>query len=399
MGRNLIFALTAMLAFSPVASFANQPAAAKMEALDPSCDSLFYRGIENLDQAISENPNRLDLYMGKIDAMLAKKNYESVFVTSNKLIEVSQANNNAWLDANNQPMGMDGYRSFTEITSRISTLSERGQNGYAVALINKLVAAYPQESSFKKFMADYLFENKKEDAAYTIYNSIVNDYITDLAFVNKMAGLYASHFEIDKMNRMCTILETSGDDTYRKFAEKYRYDHETVDVDFNNIEAFAKKNPKAIVALTDRFVNGDQSLTLEELSTLYFGHAVTKKGCAPLWSQTRLAQSLFEEGKYTECLAACEKALERHPASLAANVYAYKALRQINDKSARLDNYKMRCDQLAHMIDCSAGNTSHQTFKILWQDDEDAFVDFYLADSSNIETDFANPNFFAVNGK
>lgn len=399
MGRNLIFVMTAMLALMPTLGFANEPAAASALALDSSCDSTFYRGINNLDQIVSENPNRLDLYFGKMDAMLEKKNYEAVFTTANQLIEVSKKNSNNWLDSEGNLLGVDGMKSFRKVTDRISTLIQRGQNGYAVALINKLVASYPQESSFKMFMADYLYENKKENDAYTIYSSIVSDYVTDLAFVNKMANLYASHLDIERMHEMCNILEASGNARYTQNAKKLRYEHETVDVNFDAIEAFAKKNPKAIVELTDRFKSGDPDLTLEELSIIYFGHATTKRGCTPLWAENNAAQSLYDEGKYEECLAICEKALERHPVSLAANVFAYKSLRQINESSNKVANYKLRCEQLAHMVNCSGGNTANQTYKILWQEDEDVFVEFYLNDSFKMNSNFSNPVFFAVNGK
>jgi len=400
MGRNLILAVTAMLALMPMTGFAKTPAASNPLALDVTCDSTFYQGINNLDQIISENPNRLDLYLGKMDAMLSKKNYEAVFVTANQMIEVSKKNNNAWLDFNGSPMGENGFQGLKTVTNRISTLIERGQNGYAVALINKLVTSYPQESYFKMYMADYLYENKKENDAYTIYTSIISDYVSDLAFVDKMANLYAAHLDINKMNEMCNILEASGNLAYVERAKKLRYDHETVDVNFDAIEAFAKKNPKAIAELTDRFKAGDPDLTLEELSIIYFGHATTKRGCTPLWAENNAAQALYEEGKYDECLAICEKALERHPISLAANAFAYKALRQIQGpNSSKVANYKLRCEQLAHMVDCSGGNAAHQTYKILWQEDEDVFVEFFLAENFRTNSDFTNPIFFAVNGK
>jgi len=397
MGRNLIFVMTFMLAFMPAMGFASEPADALV--LDVTCDSAFYRGINNLDAVIEENPNRLDLYLGKMDAMMNKCNYEAVFVTANQLIEISKKNNNAWLDRNNEPFGEVGFQAFKTITTRISQLIRRSQNGYAVALINKLVASYPQESSFKMFMADYLYDNKKESDAYTIYCSIISDYVTDLSFVHKMANLYATHLDIDKMTEMCNILEASGNAKYAQKAKQLRYDHETVDVNFDAIEALAKKNPRAIAELTERFKNGDPDLTLEELSFIYFGHATTKRGCTPLWAENNAAQSLYDAGKYEECLSICEKALERHPISLAANVFAYKAMRQINEGSSKTANYKLRCEQLAHMVDCSGGNTAHQTYKILWQEDEDVFVEFYLSEAFRMNSDFSNPVFFAINGK
>lgn len=400
MGRNLIIVVTAMLAFMPAMGFASKPAEAEALVLDVTCDSTFYQGIKNLDEIIAENPNRLDLYLGKMDAMLSKKNYEAVFVTANKLIEVSKNNNNAWVDRNNAPFGEVGFQAFKTVTDRISSLIKRGQNGYAVALINKLVASYPQESSFKLFMADYLYENKKESDAYTIYCSIASDYVTDLPFVYKMANLYATHLNIEKMTEMCNIMEASGNNFYAEKAKKLRYDHETVDVNFDAIEAFAKKNPKAIAELTDRFKAGDPDLTLEELSIIYFGHATTKRGCTPLWAESNAAQSLYDSGKYEECLSICEKALERHPISLAANAFAYKALRQIAGSSnAKVANYKLRCEQLAHMVDCSGGNTANQTYKILWQEDEDVFVEFFLSEDIRNNSNFSNPIFFAANGK
>lgn len=387
-----------MLAIMPTLGFAKGAAAADPLALDATTDSTFYRGINNLDQVISKNPCRLDLYLGKMDAMLVKKNYESVFVTANQLIEASKKNNNAWLDKNGAPMGEQGFKTFQTITDRITKLIACGQNGYAVALINKLVASYPQNSYFKMYMANYLYDNKKENEAYTIYTSIVSDYVTDLAFVNKMANLYATHLDIEKMNEMCNILEASGSEPYVGRAKKLRYDHETVDVNFDAIEAFAKSNPAAVAELTDRFKNGDADLTLEELSIIYFGHATTKRGCTPLWAESNAAQSLYEAGKYEECLAICEKALERHPVSLAANAFAYKSLRQMSGNASKIANYKLRCEQLAHMVDCSAGNTAHQTYKILWQEDEDVFVEFFLKKDMRKTLDFANPNFFALNG-
>lgn len=400
MGRNLILVMTALLTLMPAMGLANKPAEAQVPVLDVTCDSTFYQGINNLDVLIAQNPNRLDLYLGKMDAMMSKKNYEAVFVAANQLIEVSKKNNNAWVDRKNVPFGEVGFAAFKTVTNRISALIERGQNGYAVALINKLVASYPQESEFKMFMADYLYDNKKENDAYTIYCSIVSDYVTDLTFVSKMANLYAAHLDFDKMNEMCNIMEASGNGVYAQKAKQLRYAHETVDVNFDAIEAFAKKNPKAIAELTDRFKAGDPDLTLEELSIIYFGHATTKRGCTPLWAESNAAQSLYDEGKYEECLAICEKALERHPISLAANAFAYKSLRQISGNTgSKVANYKLRCEQLAHMVDCSGGNAAHQTYKILWQEDEDVFVEFFLSEDYRVNSNFTNPYFFAANGK
>ena len=158
-------------------------------------------------------------------------------------------------------------------------------------------------------------------------------------------------------------------------------------------------------------------MSLRDLSIVYFGHALTPEcNSTQLWDIN--ADSLLRNEKYEELLKVCEETLEKHPASLAANLFASMCSEHLDNPNGEL--YYLRCSQIGRMIyegagrlfdlggtddsdskekegdaDSDTNESNPRIYKILWRADENAFVDYMLRDEDKKEgLYFTEPVYF-----
>ena len=365
-------------------------------------DTFFNKAIAKLDEGLALNPNRLDIWMGKIQAYLMKKDYSKACDNIFQTLRRAKVVGNGWLWTEDEPINEKSFEAISNMTDYAVQLMEANKVTEALQVMDSLIAFKPDYSAFKLIKGDICAKKKLDEEALAIYESLWEEYKEDMPYVSNLAWLYSDHDRLEDMERLCQILDKSNDPEYISFARQLRQAHETLNIDFEAIKVYAEQNKKELSQLTERFVKGDETLTLNEISKVYFGHAADPKNCKPLWKEIDAARKLYDEKKYKESFALCESALKKHPVSLAANSFAFLSLRSINEEDERLDIYYSRFMMLVQMIIKGARPLiedkpdSSLVYSILWRDDENTLVDIVFQEMGIKAKNyiFTNPVYF-----
>lgn len=359
--------------------------------------------VAKLEEGLKISPSRLDIWMGKTKAFMMVGEYvqasENIYAT----LRESKKNNNVWTWKEDEPMNEEGIQAIFSQSDYAIDMMESGQIDLAHQVMDSLIAYYPEHSMFKLIKAELYARKRMDNEALSIMEPLFEEYKGDMFYVSNLAWIYSDNNQLDKMEECCAILDASGDSEMVNFASSLRMQHMSLNIDFEEIRAFAQSNPDELQRLTDRFIKADESLSLDEICKVYFGHAADPKNCVMLWEGTDAERQLFDAGKYKETLEMCEKALEKHPASLAANTFAFLALRQLDEQDPRLGVFYTRFSMIVTMIEKGGKPLVEDepekslVYSILWRDDENTLVDVFFRQQEELRRRsylFTNPVYF-----
>ena len=143
-------------------------------------------------------------------------------------------------------------------------------------------------------------------------------------------------------------------------------DQKTLKVDYPKIEKFVKSNDNQFEQLMTRFVEGDTTLTLDELANIYYGSFYSSK-----YSYKDASSALrdkMKEKDYENAFVLCKEELKQSPASLDL---LYKASVCAKKKGENNDLYDQRIMQILDVIFSSGDGKSEKTaYKVVAVSDE-----------------------------
>ncbi|MBR5716787.1 MAG: DUF4919 domain-containing protein [Bacteroidales bacterium] len=378
--------------------------------------SAFDAAFQILDEGIDKYPNRLDFRLYRAFVQFKTHENDKALETLSQIISHSKEIKENWLEGHNKPIE-GGYEVFEEYMNEgFGFFWESNDFTNAKVYADSLVAAYPQSFLFR-------VNHAAINAALCNYDQAINEFLSlekedpkNEYCIFCLAQLYADTGNEEKTKEYCDKAIALDEENAPK-AESIMKRFETVKVDFDEIKEYMKDHEADYRAIEKKFVAGDPDMSLRDLSILYYGHALTPECTSTiLWNIN--ADSLFQNEKYEELLKVCEETLEKHPASLAANLFASMCSEHLNNPNE--DLYYLRCRQIGRMIYYGAGrmheffdgdNTESKEgvenadtdnndrnpriFKILWRADENAFVDYMLSDKDKKEgLFFSEPVYF-----
>lgn len=154
-------------------------------------------------------------------------------------------------------------------------------------------------------------------------------------------------------------------------------------VDLNAIKVDVSMNPTHYKQLLQRFIDGDHTLTDDEMSTVYYGYTYTP-AYNPGLKYADIEQA-YATGDYETVLSKAEAAMATDPLSLELNLYALGAAEKLK-ADGKVDTMKPlklgnRCEMLSSVILESGRGTFAES-------------PFIIADSSDI--DYLLRNVFGV---
>lgn len=368
-------------------------------------DSLYDAGIEILNKALALNPDRIDIWFSKLEVYMHEKKFTEFMSSVNEFIHRSKQNENQWQEKFNKSLGEKGEEFFSNVTNYIFKLAENGQNVLAEQLADSIIAAYPQDLYYTLIKGQYYISNNEFDKAIENHEAVWTSHKEDLRVAANLAYLYNQVGNTEKLLEICTALELSENEEFAEIGKGYRELCETVDVDFFHIKDYVEANKKEVQTLTERFIEGDETLTLRELSYIYFGHIYLGKNNSSLWKDRNHAKKLYDDGKYEECLNLCRKTLKKHPVSLAASVYVTFCYDAMNKTGQEAENLFLRSRQIGRLIHQGQfkvkgekGMEGISPYCVLWRADEDVFFDYFLTKEERKNNKiFANPVDFKGN--
>jgi len=362
------------------------------------------------DKAIAKYPDRLDIRLNNAHYYFICHQNEKALECLIEIIDHAKKNNGNWLWARNKPLenGFDEFEQHMMENYNIFFQSNDHQNAYK--FIDHYAAAYPESLFARMNHATANMAIEDYDQALKELTALEKENPEEGFCLINLAQLYMIKGEEEKAKEYCKKVIALNDEEFTETARAILSSFETVKVDFDEIKEYMKDHEDEYRAIEKRFIAGDPEMSLRDLSILYFGHALTPE-CTSTQLWTINADSLLQNGKFEELLKACEETLAKHPASIAANLFASISSSQLDNPKAEF--YYMRTNQLARLIYKSADNfwnlgndvevnnielkdkDEHKVYKILWRADENAFVDYILDDKDKQQTlFFTNPVYF-----
>lgn len=145
---------------------------------------------------------------------------------------------------------------------------------------------------------------------------------------------------------------------------------ELVTVDYDKINADVSSNRENFLALTNRFLIGDTTLTPQQKATVYYGHAFTP-GFTPDKEYEEVDKA-YNSGAYGNALVLAEQALASNPVSLDLTIKALVSATQIEGISpAKIAALKARYNMIGDAVLCSgSGIIPESPFKVISTGDE-----------------------------
>lgn len=138
-------------------------------------------------------------------------------------------------------------------------------------------------------------------------------------------------------------------------------------IDYNALEVEMRMNPERYRQLTQRFIDGDTTLTFDELSTVYYGYSMTPD-YDPRDTYPQIAKAL-EDKDYELAGQLSARALQTNPASLELSIMDLDASEHgAKDPAHHLRTAKMgfRCDMVANTIlESGRGTNAHSPFYVI----------------------------------
>lgn len=134
---------------------------------------------------------------------------------------------------------------------------------------------------------------------------------------------------------------------------------DNITIDYAAQEAFVKNNPQSRNDLLARFVAGDESLTVQEVASLYYSEPFTGLQANP--ADIANADEIYAEQRYAVAYYLYIGAIEREPCSLlllkkAANANYYAGIDKVALKTLRL-----RLRQLQQAVMATGDGKSEQS--------------------------------------
>lgn len=145
---------------------------------------------------------------------------------------------------------------------------------------------------------------------------------------------------------------------------------ELIEVDYDKISAEVSSNRENLLSLTNRFLIGDTTLTLEQKATVYYGHAFTPEYAPD--KEYEDVDKAYNSGAYGNALVLAEQALASSPVSLDLTIKALVSATQIEGVSpTKIAALKARYNMIGDAILASgSGITPESPFKVIAAGDE-----------------------------
>jgi len=143
-----------------------------------------------------------------------------------------------------------------------------------------------------------------------------------------------------------------------------------LDIDYQAVEDFVKKNPAAYQALMERFLKDPDSLSKEEAANLYYGFAFTKEYDPLRVDFLTEPRRLYREGKMQEAYDICKKELQLAPVSLSLLWTISQIAGELGRKEESTKYYSMFMVLYYAVTASGNGYSKENAIKVIYISDE-----------------------------
>ena len=146
-------------------------------------------------------------------------------------------------------------------------------------------------------------------------------------------------------------------------------------VDLHAIQVDVTMNPSNYRALLERFLNGDNTLTQDQMSTVYYGYSFTPD-YDPRETYERVSKAYLDKD-YERTLSLAQLAMMANPVSLELNIDALAAAEKLKDTDNQVlaAHLGSRCDLIANTIlESGRGTSADNPFQVINSTDIDRLM-------------------------
>ena len=143
-----------------------------------------------------------------------------------------------------------------------------------------------------------------------------------------------------------------------------------LDIDYQAVEDFVRKNPAAYQSLMERFLKDPDSLSKEEAANLYYGFAFTKEYDPLRVDFLTEPRRLYREGKMQEAYDICKKELQLAPVSLSLLWTISQIAGEMGRKEEATKYYSMFMELYNAVTASGNGFSKENALKVIYISDE-----------------------------
>ncbi len=361
--------------------------------------SLYKKAIDYMDKAIALHPNILELYINKTEVLANKWEFKYAASTLMDVIHLNHEDENRWTDFYGKSMAPH-TKEVVEyyIQETFGNLISNKEFSLAQFICDTLISLYPNSVGYKFDKGIIYMQTFQKEKALQYFLDLNKEFPNEGNVLNMLANIYKEAGDNENLKKYATQMLQLNEPQWAAIGQELLSSLEPFSIDFQKIQEWYNLNKEEYAALVERFKKADTALSLNELANLYFAHACTEQCKGPkLWSVS--LDSLLKAENFKECYEESKECLEQHPASLAALTYMVMAGQQV--QASDLENPYIRLTMLVNMIKKGASSkvgdtdTKFKFYNILWREDENVFVDYFIPQEEKQKTSFfANPGDF-----
>jgi tetratricopeptide (TPR) repeat protein len=184
-------------------------------------DSLFQIAQDYLNEGISKNPDRLDMYIGRSNT-LEKRQFYTEFTRSVKsIIERHQVNSGKWLWANNEPDKKTEYEFVNIIQTYINSMFN-ANNANIKDIENTsqmLLDIYPNNYILLSNVGICKLEQQKHVEAIKYFKKGLKSKPDDMIIRFNLADTYVQLNQIEKAKEYYNYIIENGNEQYIQYAK------------------------------------------------------------------------------------------------------------------------------------------------------------------------------------
>lgn len=256
-----------------------------------------------LEEGTSRFPDRIDLWFGLVKTYEEAKDFDGAISTLERVLDRARLNGEHWLGSQNEPAKEN---MMTETLQQyFSEFIEGGAtNVQLMKLVDSVLDYNPHSVYFLSDKSALLSLDWQFDEAIQYARQALEQDPEDMLVAGNLAYLYSSiNRRQEALDMFLYIQEHSQDPDDLEWAgnsilqlrEEMNRQYRSIDI--KEMKKYARKNAKEYEALLKRFIDADESLTDDELATLYF--AAPFAGYSRSLNQGDV-QKLINEKEYEE---------------------------------------------------------------------------------------------------
>lgn len=185
-------------------------------------DTDLKKAISYLDKALKKNPNRMDIYFGKINALLNAEKYSEGANAILEFLKVYDKNKTDWYWTNNQKFSTNRWNVEEVVVSALhdycTLFDYYTDRNSAKKALDGILKRFPKNVIFMNYLSYYYSSAKEYDKSIEVLLSAYKIAPDDYVIIGNLASDYEKSGKYRKAEKYYTIMYQLDSDEAKQYA-------------------------------------------------------------------------------------------------------------------------------------------------------------------------------------